>query len=443
MRHNVVSTSRSLIAAAIALAAGLLITSCSSTTSSVGSASPGKVVTSDASTTLLVWTDSTREPGFQEFQQTHPDVKMKIETYDPTTLLTKLQLFNRTGAGWPDVVFVSNPDQIANLASTELNFAQPLDTLIPAAVQQGFGATDDSCKIDGKLYCLRNDIGQTVLWYNKKLLTQFGYSVPTTWAQYEALGAEVAKQHPGYVVGDAGDQYSYYDYFAGSGCPVQDVTGPNTVHIDLTDATCTRVASMLDTMLANGSVSKDSLFSPDLNKLGQAQKVLMLPGASWFGDFLFKPASSFNTPNGEIAAAAYPAWPGETTDYSGGFGGGVYVVSQHSKNMKGAAEIVQWMGTDTAYQKSAPTYPAYAPAAQAWSQRLSTDPFYATDPFPVLQQQASKINPEQHPTSFDVQAAFTAVLTPAVQSGKNITSVLPQLQSELVNLAKAAGYVVK
>jgi ABC-type glycerol-3-phosphate transport system substrate-binding protein len=147
-------------------------------------------------------------------------------------------------------------------------------------------------------------------------------------------------------------------------------------------------------------------------------------------------------PDGQIAAAPYPSWDGETTNWSGSAGGGVYLVSRHSKNMKGAAEIIQWMTTDAGYQKDAPTYPAYGPSADAWAKRLAGDPFYAADPFPVMREQAAKVNPVQQPTRYDVEGAFTQTVVPAIRSGGTVRASLEALQTELVNLAKAQGYDV-
>ena len=47
-------------------------------------------------------------------------------------------------------------------------------------------------------------------------MAKFGYQVPTTWQQYQALGEQVAKQHPGYVLGAVGDVNLYYDSFCGA-----------------------------------------------------------------------------------------------------------------------------------------------------------------------------------------------------------------------------------
>ena len=55
---------------------------------------------------------------------------------------------------------------------------------------------------------MRSDLAQVVLWYNKTLMTRFGYTVPTTWDQYEQLAIKVAAQHPGCIVGTAGDAWT-------------------------------------------------------------------------------------------------------------------------------------------------------------------------------------------------------------------------------------------
>ncbi|MEV6040727.1 extracellular solute-binding protein [Nonomuraea sp. NPDC052116] len=417
--------------------AGALLAACSSNTPAAVSGA----ITEDRDATLLVWSDPTRLAGFEQFKKTHPNLKMKVETYDGQSLLTKIQLFNRTGKGWPDVIFAGQPNVVSQFAG-KLDYAQPLDSLVQEQIRKDFGTANAPCEVGGKLYCLRNDLAQTVLWYNKPLMERFGYQLPKTWNDYRALGERVAKEHPGYVIGSAGSFFTYYDYFWSSGCPIQQVTGPDKVHIDLKDPKCTRVADVLDPLVKNGSVTKAGLFDPEMAKLGKEGKVLMLPGASWLGDYLFKPKDLFATPNGQIAAAPYPSWDGETTNWSGSAGGGVYLVSRHSKNMKGAAEIIQWMTTDADYQKGAPTYPAYGPSADAWAKRLAGDPFYASDPFPVMREQAAKVNPVQQPTRYDVEGAFTQTVVPAIRSGGSVRAGLDALQAELVNLAKAQGYDV-
>src|SRR6185437_2180354 len=72
---------------------------------------------------LTVWVDSTRVPAVQAYKKAHPDVKLNVVTYDgdangSNTLQTKVSLFDRTGSGWPDVVFSAE--------NNEMSWAQPV-----------------------------------------------------------------------------------------------------------------------------------------------------------------------------------------------------------------------------------------------------------------------------------------------------------------------------
>ena len=421
---------------ALVAAAALLLAGCSSTPSTGAQKN-------DSKATVVVWADATRLAAFKEFQKANPKVKLKISVVDATTLLSKIQLANQAGSGWPDVIFDSTPSDVAALSGPLFKYAEPLNNLVPKSVQNGFATKNSLCTIDGKLYCLQNDLAQDVLWYNKPLLEQFGYSVPTTWAQYEALGKQVAADHPGYLLGGAGFNTVYYDYLWSSGCPLQTVINSTEVNINTKDEKCTRVASMLDTMMANGSVSRLSPVDPAFQAISRSGKLLMMPAASWWGPYEFKSATALGFAKGTLAAAPMPTWPGESTGYSGAEGGGIYVVSSHAKNLKGAVAAAQWVATNNTYQATAPTYPAYKPAAAAWLKNLDADGFYAVDPGPVLTAAADKINPAEGPTRYAIESSIDSTLVAAITSGQTITSALPALQSQLSGLAQSAGYAIK
>jgi len=398
--------------------------------------------TSDPKATVTVWADATRQPGVEAFAKAHPDVKVDVELL-PADYLTKLQLFNKAGSGWPDVIFAGTTNAIATLSAPNFNYAQPLNDLVPKNVQTDFGTSNGICTIDGKLMCLRNDIAPTVLWYNQTLMDQFGYSVPKTWQEYEDLGTKVAADHPGYVLGAVGDSFSYYNYFQSVGCPIQQVTAPNTVHIDLTNKKCTEMAKILDKMIANKSVLTSGVFDPATTVVAKDGKLLMMPGANWYGQFLFQSTSVFGYPSGQLAAAASPAL-GSAKNYSGSAGGGIWVVSKHAKNMKGAVSVAQWMTTDTTLQSAAPTYPGYAPAAKAWGTGLAKSDFFAADPFDVMTAQASLVNPvDDFATRFEPADVFTAEFVSALKAGQTIASALPAMQEHLINLAISTGYAIK
>ncbi|MEY9962598.1 ABC-type glycerol-3-phosphate transport system substrate-binding protein [Streptacidiphilus sp. MAP12-16] len=438
--------------AVLAVSALTALAGCASatpTTASASSAAGFKPVTQDPASTVTVWADSTRLPAVQAYQKSHPDVKLNIVTYDggadgSTYLQTKIQLFDRTGSGWPDVVFGTPTDVTWASAPTKPGataFAAPLDqSLVPQSTLDNFAKGSLSpCQYNGHTYCLRNDIAQVVLWYNKTLMEQFGYTVPTTWEQYQALGQKVAKDHPGYLVGSVGDTNSQESYFWSSQCPAFDLVTPDTLRTNLSSPNCTRMANLLDTLIAAKSVSTQGFFSQGFAK-DSGSKVLMANGPSWYGQYLFN--SAFKTPAGQIAAAAPLTWNGETTAATGNVGGGVWMVSSHSTNLKASTALATWLTTSDANQATAPTYPAYGPAADAWLANPDNKKYFATDVSSAFKQAANEVWTGWSNTKFNDATAWSSIVLPALTSGKTLTATLPAWQTAIADEAKSVGYKV-
>ena len=172
---------------------------------STGGASSGK-----ASGSITVWVDAVRLPVAKLYVKTHPNVKVNVVTYDgdgngATTMQTKIQLWNRTGKGWPDVVFSEQANDPVWMSQPPFDFALNLKGVFPASLLTGWPAPSlAQCTVNGRLVCLQDNLAQEVLYVNKKLMGQFGYTVPKTWQEWAALGAKVAKEHPGYIIGNIG-----------------------------------------------------------------------------------------------------------------------------------------------------------------------------------------------------------------------------------------------
>lgn len=97
-------------------------------------------VTSDESATLTVWTDDTRQPAVEAYVKAHPDAKVKVvlTNYGPGEIPQKIALADKAGKGWPDVVFLGAPSDVSALAAAPLNFAQPLNDLVPETTRKQF-----------------------------------------------------------------------------------------------------------------------------------------------------------------------------------------------------------------------------------------------------------------------------------------------------------------
>ncbi|MGO4535017.1 ABC transporter substrate-binding protein [Leifsonia sp. 2MCAF36] len=420
-----------LAAAAAAVLVGLVMSGCS--------ASPSPA--NDSKAPITVWVDATRLPVAQAYVKAHRKEKIKIETIDETqgSNTSKLTLAEKSGTGIPDVVFLGTPDEIATIAANPINYPMALNTAVPKKVLDGFPkGTISRCTFGGKIYCLSNDIGQTVLWYNKKLFTQWGYTVPTTMEEFKDLGIKLATEHPGYSLGTVNGRYGVDAFFGSSGCPIYNAT-TTAVKINTASPKCTRVGDVLSPLQKNGTLSQLDLFDKSFTAQVAADKVVAMVGASWAGAFVFK--SNLPKNPGEYTAAAMPSW-GDSTNYSGAIGGGIWMVSAKSKNSAEAVKFTEAMTTDPTYAASGVTYPGYTPAATVWLKAVSSDSWYASDPAPAMVSAASKINPAIGYVRYETGLLQSFTDTVVKNGGTDMPGALQQWGTQATQLATSAGYTV-
>jgi multiple sugar transport system substrate-binding protein len=441
---------RSRVAAlATAVAAVAVISGCGSADPQQDKSTPGnaqfKPVEQDKNSAITVWVDATREAAVKAYQAAHPEAKIKMVTYSggangANDLQTKVQLFDRTGEGWPDVVWpgIQDPSWAASGAKP---FAAPISDLFSKEELSGYADNAmDLCTFGGKVYCVRNDLAQVVTWYNKKLMDKFGYKVPTTWEEYEALGLKVAKEHPGYLVGEIGSVTTPDIFLRASQCPMSAVTDGKKLTVDLHDPKCTRMTTLLDKLLNAGVLGKVNKYDTGFIK-SSADKMLLMPGPSWYGKTLFD--ATYKTPAGEIAAAPPLKFEADSQTYTGAGGGGMWFISSHSKNLEASKDFVKWVTQDPTFTASAGTYPAYKAAAAGWLKEQQKSGYFANDIGPALTTAAEEIWPGwAQSTAFSHQAIYGSTVLPQITAGKTITSQLDTWQQEIENKAKSLGYTV-
>jgi ABC-type glycerol-3-phosphate transport system substrate-binding protein len=435
---------RSLWFAVTVAVAVLALAACSSSGGSSKGGAAGK-----ANGPLTVWVDAARLPAAQAYVKSHPDQKVKIVTFDgdgngATTMQTKVQLWNRTGKGWPDVVFSEQVNDPIWMAKKPFEFAAPLEDLISKDVlSQWPAASTAQCTVDGKQYCLQDNLAQVVLWVNKKQMDAFGYTVPKTWQEWAALGQKVATEHPGYIVGNIGDSFSHWIYLWGNQCPLEQTRG-NDLLINSADSHCTRVASLLDPLIKSGTLPPLSVFTPDFAKKygGAKDKVLLMPGPSWYAQALFD--QTLHIPAGEITASAPLQWDTETPVTTGQVGGGPWIISKHSENLSAAAKFVTWVTTvfNPTGKDARPGYPAYAPAATKWLADLASNPYFAADPTPALQAAADQVWSGWNLVTYPDQPVWSNTVVTQLVAGKSLSSMLQPFGDALAQAAQAAGYAV-
>jgi ABC-type glycerol-3-phosphate transport system substrate-binding protein len=398
-----------------------------------------------ASGSLTVWVDSVRLPVAKAYAKAHPNVHVKIVTFDgdangATTLQTKIQLWNRSGKGWPDIIFSEQVNDPVWMAMKPFEFAAPVKGLVPDSdLSQWPGPSTAQCTINGTQYCVQDNLAQVVLWVNQKLMRRFGYEVPTTWQEWAALGQKVATEHPGYIIGNSGDSFSHWIYLWSGQCPLQQLKSGKVV-INSTDGHCTRMASLLDPLIKNGTVPPLSVFTPDFAKKygGAKDKVLLMPGPSWYATALFK--DTLHVPAGQITAAMPLKWENETPVTTGQVGGGPWIISRHSKNLKAAGDFVTW--ATTVFNDNRPGYPAYAPLADQWLKGLADNSYFAADPTPALKGAANLIWKGWNLVTYPDQPVWSNTVVTKLVAGKPLSSLLQPLGDGLAHAAQAAGYQV-
>jgi ABC-type glycerol-3-phosphate transport system substrate-binding protein len=398
---------------------------------------------------LTVWVDSVRLPVAEAYKAAHPNIKMNIVTYDgasngATTLQTKIQLWNRTGSGWPDVIFSEQVNDPVWMAQKPFEFAAPLKGLISDDVLSKWPAPSTAqCTVKGQLVCVQDNLAQVVLWVNKKLMDQFGYTVPTTWQQWAALGAKVASEHPGYIIGNVGDSYGHWIYLWGNQCPLEQLKGDQLL-INSTDPHCTRAATLLDPLIKNGSVPPLSVFTPDFTRKygGANDKVLLMPGPAWYAQAVFD--QTLHIPAGQITAAAPMQWESETPVTTGQVGGGPWIIAKRSSNLQGAADFVVWATTvfNPTGKDARPGYPAYAPLADSWLSAMATNSYFAADPTPPLKAAASQIWSGWSLVTYPDQPVWSNTVVTQLVAGKSLTSLMQPFGDALAQAAQASGYSV-
>lgn len=427
-----------------AVAAALLITSSGSAAIAATSTPEG-----DESAPIVVWLDETRVPAIEAWKAAHPEQAdlVTAEVVDILQIPARIALANNAGRGWPDVVF-NGANLIAMTATPRNDWALDLKPYVSQELLDQFEeqVLAECVRPDGRLICLSNDIAQSVTYYNKPLMDEFGYAVPTTWEELAALGEKVAVEHPGYLIGAFGDALSLDMYFWTARCATGQLRGDDTVYINVLAPECVRAAQWVDRMQALGVVAKVGTFDPTFIEAANQDRILLLTAPSWFGEFVFggtEDSVYYTEANGQLGVAPPPKWEADDQPYFGGQGGAAWAVSRHTQNPALAIDLVTWLATANEYQVDlAPTYPAYKPPAEEWVKRIAGNPLYADDPGPVYIESAAYQDPLFGIVTYDTATIFSTIVIGALNEGRSVESSLQAFQDALVQAAGVAGYEV-
>ncbi len=402
---------------------------------------------SASQTRITVWLDDTRMDGANIYRQLFPDKASQIEfqVVDRSQFPAEILRFNQRGQGWPDVVFAET-NLIARTVDSNHDYPLDLKPALPLDVLDNFEPhAHDACTFGGKLLCLRHDTAPMVLYFNRPLMDQFGYHIPATWEEYQALGQRVSHEHPGFIIGSFGDAWGFKTYFDASGCPSSWVLDEKKVYINYGEERCIRAARLVDALLANGSLTPYGYFDSRFNQIARDDKLLMLVGPAWMAlaSFGGKPGSQYyESASNQLGVAAPLRWDGDRQAMTSTMGGGAWAVSKHTKNLSLVLDFITWMVSAPEFWSITPDYPVYIPVQTAWEKAISSNPLFANNPFPAIQAASQAISPLYVLPNYDVMGLLDDFVNRALSQRKTFESLLPDLQTAMTTQAQAAGYEV-
>lgn len=406
---------------------------------SVGAAQAQDVIS------LTVWSDTPRLAYFESYDNQNENIELEVVTVAPADLVAKLQLSMRAGSDMPDVIFMSSIDYAAQLSTRRSNYLMDLTDKVPADLLGDFYNNANSpCYINGKLLCLRNDLAHMLVWYDAPKMAELGKEVPTTFEEFEKLGAEMAAMDQGYVIGTGVEPWPIYGFLMAGGCEMGvPVEGKDdTVKIDLSGEGCLTPARMIDNMIANGSLSTFGPFDPSFVTMAKEGKVPLIIGPTWFGEYVMRP--TYESPEGTLAAAVPLRWEAQEAPMTWSWGGGTFGGWKDTEHPEAVLDLIVWSAADIDNRAIEATLPGHSPSALAWGERLKADEYYANDQvFQALVDAADFSHPAYVSLRFGVADAIGKVVAPELANGGKLVNLLPALEEELINLAKLNGYTVE
>jgi ABC-type glycerol-3-phosphate transport system substrate-binding protein len=394
----------------------------------------------DETAPITVWIDQDRQPYIDAYKAANPDKADLVQEtiVDREQFPSKVLLFNNTDEGWPDVVF-AEPRLVGRVADAAHDFPLDLKPWISADILDNYDGMA-GCTFGDQIFCVRNDLAQYVLYYNKPLMDQFGYQVPTTWEEYQALSDKVAAEHPGYLLGTLGDGWSWLSFFDASSCPSHLLVDDNTIEINVMDPKCTRAAKLVDHMIANKTLWNTDYFDATFVQQQNDNKVLMISMASWaWGVFN---GTYYLTADHQLGVASPLKWADEAGPVNVAQGGSAWTVSRHTKNPKLATDLVVWLTTNTDLWATLPNWPAYKPNVALFQMQVSSNAIFANDPFEAMQVAAGGLGPLDKWPRFDMISPLTQVVKGAYQDKVTMEAALPQVLDMFKPLAETEGYLV-
>lgn len=280
------------------------------------------------------------EPALATYKAANPDVTVNfVQSQGPDHYL-KVRNALRAGSGIPDVIqadywAVPSLGIVGGLADLHQYGLGDLEgNFIPWTWQQVL--------LSGQLLALPWDIGPIDMLYRDDVFTEFGLTVPTTWAEYAEQGAKLREQ--------AQDRYfgafitNQAAWITGllwqAGARHYQVDGTNLT-ISVNDEPTKKVLGFWQDLIDRDIVEAVPASTPEWHTAVDLGRYATYPSAAWASSGMTRRAKEGM---GKWRAAAIPQWDA-AAPASANIGGSIMAVPAGSPNPQGGADFLRFMMT--------------------------------------------------------------------------------------------------
>ncbi|MFJ2443499.1 MULTISPECIES: ABC transporter substrate-binding protein [unclassified Streptomyces] len=295
------------------------------------------------------------------------------------------------------------------------------------------------------VYAIPQDSGPMMFYYRQDLFKKYKLTVPTTWDEFAATARALKKADPAKALTTFSSNDS--GLFAGlaqqAGAQWWTTEGEKW-KVGIDDAATTKVADFWGSLVKDGSIDNQPMYTPAWNKALNTGKQLAWVSAVWAPGTLTTAAPDTK---GKWAMAPLPQW-NKGEQKTGSWGGSSTAVTNDSPHKKAAAKFAAWLNTDsealTALVKESGIYPA-ATAAQT-SGAMSTAPEFFSNQ-PDFYTTAAEIAKGTAPSAWgpNVNVAYTTFRDSFSQAAKDKSdfgAALTDMQQATVADLKKQGFGV-
>lgn len=401
--------------------------------------------------TLWSWYPSI-EKVVDNFNETHDDVQVCwTNVGNGGDAYKKLNTAFKAGSGAPDVMQVEAeilPSYTSGVEKHLVDLAKYGANDIKDKFTEG-SWNDVTLGGGDAVYAIPGDAGPFVMLYRKDIFDKYDVKVPTTWEEYEQAGKELKEKGFEGHIGNFPTNGTAMNValFAQKNADVYkfDASKPESVGVDMTQQGVKDVMSYWQRLVKEDIVTTDDCYSNDWYTKIVDGSYATVTNASWLIGYL-KGVSGAQ--EGSVWQATYaPKWDDSTPMVNQG--GSTFAVTDQAKHTEAAAKVaMELLDNDTTQDilwKEAGNFPVMKKMLESSEFADYQDEFLNNQKVnEVLSATADGYKgysflPFQT-YAYDEQ---TKAWTDIVRNGKDVDTVLGDLQKTLTDYAKQQGFTVE